>query len=423
MNMNKLSCIVPALAVLAILSGGCSRATNDESKQEPIRNDPVTLKLFNQGAYLFPELQQKVDQVIRAKYPHITLQYITGAKLEETVASGDVPDIFFTFWTQIPRLSKDFGIVEDMTPLIKKHQIDLSRFSNNYLEDVKKASDKGELLALPYYANFFSIYYNKDLFDRFAVPYPTDGMTWDSMIELAKRMSRIEGDTVYPGFDPSSLLWVSLQFGAFHIDRATNKATVNTDVWKKPFELMKTILTIPGNEINPANNFMKNQNVAMLLNPNILDQMVKANFNWDLVQYPIVKENPNKYPAISVHSMFVSKTSKHKDQAMQVIDAFTSEEVQMWMSRQGKGSTLKSEAVKAAFGADVPLLKNKNVAGALKSQPVAMPAVHTLETTASQITNKYFGFYLTGELDLNSALRQADEEVNKLIETEMKKNQ
>jgi multiple sugar transport system substrate-binding protein len=95
----------------------------------------------------------------------------------------------------------------------------------------------------------------------------------------------------------------------------------------------------------------------------------------------------------------------------------------MWMSRQGKGSTLKSEAVKAAFGADVPLLKNKNVAGALKSQPVAMPAVHTLETTASQITNKYFGFYLTGELDLNSALRQADEEVNKLIETEMKKNQ
>ncbi|MBD2864400.1 ABC transporter substrate-binding protein [Paenibacillus oceani] len=420
--MNKRSCIIPALTVLAIVSGGCSQATtNDMPKQEPVRNDPVTLKLFNQGAYLFPELQQKVEQVIKAKYPHITLQYITGAKLEETVASGEVPDLFFTFWTQIPRLAKDFDIVEDMTPLIQKHQIDLNRFSPNFMEDVKKASGKGELLALPYYANFFAIYYNKDLFDRFAVPYPTDGMTWDSMIDLAKRMSRIEGNTAYPGLDPSSLLWVSLQFGAFHIDPATNKASIHTEVWKKPFELMKTILTLPGNEINTASHFIKNQNVAMLLNPNILDQMVKVNFNWDLVQYPILKENPNKYPAISVHSLFVSKTSKHKDQAMQVIDVFTSEEVQMWLSRQGKGSTLKSEAIKAAFGADVPLLKNKNIAGALKSQPLAMPAVHQLETSASTVTNKYFGSYLSGEMDLNSALRLADEEVNKLIEAEMQK--
>lgn len=46
-----------------------------------------------------------------------------------------------------------------------------------------------------------ALFYNKDLFDRYGVPYPTNAMTWDDVLALAKRFpTKGEGEGRIYGF-------------------------------------------------------------------------------------------------------------------------------------------------------------------------------------------------------------------------------
>lgn len=71
-----------------------------------------------------------------------------------------------------------------MKDLIKRHNIDLSRFEPSIISALEKMSGGG-LYGLPLYNDRMALYYNKDIFDKFGVPYPKDGMTWDEVIELS----------------------------------------------------------------------------------------------------------------------------------------------------------------------------------------------------------------------------------------------
>jgi ABC-type glycerol-3-phosphate transport system substrate-binding protein len=58
------------------------------------------------------------------------------------------------------------------------------------LQDYRNYSE-GKLYALPRKANAYYLYYNKDIFDRFNVPYPSKDkvLTWDEAFELYCRRS------------------------------------------------------------------------------------------------------------------------------------------------------------------------------------------------------------------------------------------
>jgi multiple sugar transport system substrate-binding protein len=62
----------------------------------------------------------------------------------------------------------------------------------------KSLEVNGELYGLPFRKDNNLIFYNKDLFDAAGVEYPTDGMTFDEYIDLAREMTSGEGaDKVY----------------------------------------------------------------------------------------------------------------------------------------------------------------------------------------------------------------------------------
>lgn len=82
-----------------------------------------------------------------------------------------------------------------MTELIKKHNLDLGRLEPVLVDSMKKMGN-GEIWALPTGTATNVIIYNKDIFDKFGVDYPTDGMTWDEFYELAKNW--IEKAMVFP---------------------------------------------------------------------------------------------------------------------------------------------------------------------------------------------------------------------------------
>jgi multiple sugar transport system substrate-binding protein len=66
--------------------------------------------------------------------------------------------------------------------------------------DIQKGFADGGTYGMPVSTTSGALFHNKDLFDKFGVPYPKDGMTWDVLYELAKKMTRNEGGVQYKGF-------------------------------------------------------------------------------------------------------------------------------------------------------------------------------------------------------------------------------
>ncbi|WP_158606519.1 ABC transporter substrate-binding protein [Paenibacillus ginsengarvi] len=424
-----------ATALLAAACGSQSGSADETTKKDKgtgapaISDAPVTLTAAIDSVIIDPALEKLIKDKLQKQHPNITLniiQPVKGSTLDELIASGTVPDIVFTYSGRLTAFQEK-GILYDITELVKTHKVDLSRFEPQMIADTKVGSPNGELYGLPYSRNFHAFYYNKDIFDKFGVPYPQDGMTWEQILELAKKVTRNEGGTQYRGIDPGSgISWIYQPLGIEADDYKTGKATLNNDKWKRVFELVKAMFTIPGNEPrgNAIDNFLKEKILAMIMYTNMFSQLegpTKEGFNWDIAQYPSYTERPNIYGNASVNIMTVTKTSKYKDQAMQVIEAAISDDVQLESSRQGRISPLLSPQIQAEFGQNLDILKGKRIASIFKSKPVPYPNSSPYRSKSEAIAKTYFNQYLAGTIDVNTALSKGDEEINKMLQAEKAK--
>lgn len=124
---------------------------------------------------------------------------VEGNRLPDMIASGQQLDLFFDARGIYEENLFKFGLQYDMTELAKTHQIDLEQFEPVLKNEALQASG-GKLYMLPFQTNQQILFYNKGLFEKFGADYPVDGMTWDEMLDLAKSITRKEGDQLYFGF-------------------------------------------------------------------------------------------------------------------------------------------------------------------------------------------------------------------------------
>ncbi|MDF2723457.1 MAG: family 1 extracellular solute-binding protein [Paenibacillus sp.] len=393
-----------------------------------ISKDPVTLTATSNGIAIDEKYLATMKDLLKKKYPNITLNFVQPAKgneLPDMIVSGNTPDLLFTHTGAIAPLQAN-GILYDHNALVKQYKMDLARFDKQFLDDVHMTAAKGELYALPLYSKYHALYYNKSLFDKFGAPYPKDGMTMNETVELTKRVSRIEGTTNYRGLNTgSNIIWIAQPMNLFTVDG--DKPIVNTDGWKKMFDFGKTIYSIPGNSwtsVSPRNQFLKDQTLAMFLFQNLIDELetpTKEGLQWDVVQYPSFPENPNTYPSSSTDVVLITSTSKYKEQALQVIEALTSDEIEMMRSKQGVLTVLKNPDIKKAFGTEIKFAEGKNLPGILKSKPAVSPPISAYRQTAEGIVRRKFEEYLNNVGDVNTILRAAEEEIAKAVATDKSK--
>lgn len=427
------------LLSFALLAAGCGKSgesaengaagTKEGDGAAKVSDAPVTLTAAIDAVIIDSALETLIKDNLKKKHPNITLNIIQptkGSTLDDLIATGTVPDIVFTYSGRLTAYQEK-GILYDMTELLKTHKFDLNRFEPQMITDTKVGSSNGELYGIPYSRNFHAFYYNKDIFDKFGVAYPQDGMNWNQIIELARKVTRNEGGTQYRGVDPGSgLSWIYQPLGIEADDFKTGKATLNNDKWKQVFELVKTMFTIPGNEPQGTaiDNFLKEKRLAMIMYTNMFSQLeipTKEGFNWDVAQYPSYPERPNIYGNASVNIMTITQQSKHKEQALQVIAAATSDEVQLESSRQGRISPLLKPEIQAEFGKNLDILKGKNIQSIFKSKPVPYPNSSPYRSKSEAIAKKYFNDYLAGTIDINTALTRGEEEINKMLQAEKAK--
>jgi multiple sugar transport system substrate-binding protein len=425
------------LAVLSACGGGqvgLGDAGGSKETTAKVNKEPAELTIF----YPFPadwppEVFERVfAEPIKKKFPHVTIKYISavkGSSIPELITAGQKLDIVFTSIGATFAQLIDNALQYDITPLIKKYNYDLDKLDPAMIEVGRKlAEDKG-IYGLPVYVPPSTMYYNKDLFDKFGAAYPKDGVTWDELYELANKLTRSDGGVQYVGLGSSyGHLTLLNQLSLPMIDVPTKKAMIDKDERWKPFvENLVRFYKFPGvaqvssswSEPHERNRFIKDRTVAMFLAQTALfTETELTGFSWDFAAYPVFKDKPTVGPQAYPVNFYVTSQSEHKDQAFEVVAFLASEEFQAASVRAGSFlSTLKDTALRSSFGVNSTLYKGKNVK-AMQPQTYAPPgSIHKYNATVqSEINVGIVDVVKTGK-DVNTMLRGAAEKANIKIDT------
>jgi multiple sugar transport system substrate-binding protein len=271
MNMKRFTFSISILILLAMMtacaSTGNAPSSTDSKNQEPastaqaaetetadfkkLGEEPLKLTFYStSGTFPDVEFNTLIADPIKKKYPNVTIERITPAAntTNEEVLSTHVPDIIYSSSSSHQRIIRT-GAYEDLRDLIKRHHFDESRIKPILYDYIKEiTSDKGnEIYAIPFNANQHILYYNKDIFDKFGVSYPTEKqLTWDEVLEIAAKLTRTENGVNYIGLSVDNLTGLSKGLGLSYVDRETGNAALDTPEWLRVFELNKRIFEIPG---------------------------------------------------------------------------------------------------------------------------------------------------------------------------------
>ncbi|WP_176705945.1 ABC transporter substrate-binding protein [Paenibacillus hemerocallicola] len=434
---------VVAVSVIAALMAGCTsgRGKPADNTSEPVetpvaKKEPVEISFYSTGGdFNETGFNELFGEKIKQKFPHVTPKFIPlsdATKISNLVATGQIPDVMYLSIGSSTALV-EFQLEYDISDLIKQYKYDLGPLEPAVVDNLR-ALGKGKIYGLPVYNNSMSLYYNKDLFDKFGVAYPKDGMTWDDLTELTKVMSRSDGGLQYRGLT----MWFTAartlgQYSANYLDPVTHKSNFASDNFRKQLEQLTQFAAIPGNQLT-ADNASASRQAAMFTTDRLSSMFMhfsvygistlKDTLNWDVATYPVMKEQPDIGPQAYPTYFYLTKNSKVKEQAFEVMAYLTSAEFQKSIARQGLLPILKDRDVAMKeFGQDIAYLRSKNLQ-ALVPKKFAPPSIVTPEqllttTAGNRPLQTAYTDVVTGKSDINTALRAADEqyaaEVSKIL--------
>ncbi|MCE5322012.1 sugar ABC transporter substrate-binding protein [bacterium] len=113
-------------------------------------------------------------------------------KLMISSAGGRPPDVtrISSLWSA-PLAAK--GLLEPLDSYVKRDNFDIDDFYPQAIEGWGKYN--GVLYELPTDIEVFALYYNKEMFDKYKIPYPEDSWDWEKYVEVAKKFTRdLDGD-------------------------------------------------------------------------------------------------------------------------------------------------------------------------------------------------------------------------------------
>lgn len=448
-NRNKGIAIVLSSVLLVLSGSGCSNTgTNDnaagknESQSSPSAsstpaNNPVELTVYSAPGDSEESWNERFGDPIRKKYPNITFKFINprnneAQKLQNLIVAGVTVDIYYEsiggFFVSVPQ----YNMQQDLTPLIKKYNVDLNAFEPTLL-DAMKSNSGGQIWGLPVNNNNMVMYYNKDIFDRFGVSYPKDGMTWDEAIEMSQQFNKSEEGKQYAGLavSPNHILRMN-PFSLPVVDSKTSKTTFADEKWRT---LLQTMFVRPAasegykekirslnNKLPYATEFTRTQDLAMYVHQSnlpFIDSSYKTT-NFNIVSLPTFKDMPGigsqAYPTFFT----IPANSQHKEEAFQAIQYLVSSEYQMAYSKKGVMPVLKDDSYKKVFATETDY-KDINFGAVFRNQFAPIPNKTAYDGLAEGALTSQFIDLSLGNVDVNSVLRKAEEDGNKKIETEKMK--
>jgi multiple sugar transport system substrate-binding protein len=368
--------------------------------------------------------------MLRAKYPKHTIKFLngsTGGSVAKMMTDKTKFDIYWATSGTYETSAFTYDFAYDMTPLIQKNNVDLNKFDSAFKEVVSGAAFGGRTYFFPVHADVQVTYYNKDLFEKFGVAFPSGNLTWDDFYKLAERMTRYESGVQYTGFAPFiGQLLMNNQMSLPPLDRKTMTPTIASNaLWQTYFAQMFEQHSTMWNGATPLSlkaidvltNFEKGAQALMVYLPIVAEERktIYQAFNWDFVPIPTIKEYPGVGAQPYSVNFGINKQSENKELAFDMVRFLaTSEEAQRAFATIGAGPVSSDKAILKSFGQGTSF-KDKNWQAAYTHKQAAVNNFGAAPRTINSIYEKYANEVIGKKMDLNTALRMAGEEATKTL--------
>ncbi|GIF18153.1 multiple sugar transport system substrate-binding protein [Actinoplanes tereljensis] len=180
----------------ALTLSACMGGTTDSGKDAAAGYDPkaaVTITWWTGQ----PEEQEKVAEQLAAEYhtahPNVTIKVSPGApttddlltKLSAGFTSDSYPDVSYAYGNWAGDLGAS-GKAQDLTSYVQDPSFGWDDFPAAARE---VATSKGKVIGIPALVDNLALIYNKALFDKAGVAYPTDQWSWDDFRAAAKKLT------------------------------------------------------------------------------------------------------------------------------------------------------------------------------------------------------------------------------------------
>jgi multiple sugar transport system substrate-binding protein len=149
------------------------------------------LTIWSWGASDEKKAREDMVKVFQKAHPKLKITHVVlptansvwDQKSAAAYAAGNAADVMQMSPDYYGMMSKYW---EDLTPYVKRDKVDLEAVTVKGMMD-GYTRPNGKLDSLPLLANCFLFAYNKSLFDKAGVPYPTDNWTWDDLAKMAPK--------------------------------------------------------------------------------------------------------------------------------------------------------------------------------------------------------------------------------------------
>jgi multiple sugar transport system substrate-binding protein len=387
----------------AAAQDGCSDGINVPNQYNVpfcVRNDELLIFAVNYRPFESSVTEQRTaerffDTVIgnslRVAFPNVKIKYATWdfpVRYDELMNAGVVPAIILDNpHNRIERDLEPRGWVGDMTPLIEQSGINLSQLNQGAVEMVRSRSDGG-IYGVPVFINDYVMFYNKKIFDKFRVRYPTVGMTYNQIYKLAKKLTVQDGLDAYKGYmqHPDNFLTYN-QLGLYPFLPTTSeepapeeiRVNITSPEWKLLCANIDPFLHIPRNTFTTVDDFLKGDmsrpgHVAMAVNT--LDKLPiyagselyiedgeeeeylewRTSIDMGITSVPVLYNGSQTIYQPNTIAAFIPPQTDKKEQAIAIVKWLVSEQGQVELSRHAIKGVLQTPNVVMSFGAAIPEL-------------------------------------------------------------------
>ena len=371
-----------------------------------------------------------IKEGYEAANPDVKIEWVDLAsqdynvKASTMLAGGDTTDLYCVKeLSDMQNWAKE-GLIVPMTEQIAADGVDMTKYAG--MDSCYVALTDGQQYALPFRADYWVMFYNKDLFDQAGMAYPTNDWTWDEYAQMARDVHEKTG-----AYGTHYHTWLSCVANWAVCDGVNTLADGEYSDLKYFYELYQGLedeeVCMSYDELKASglhySGAFAQGNVAMMpmgyWYASTLIGYIKdgtASMNWGIVAVPHLEGVAAGSSFGSPTGIAISNASANKEEAWKFASWMCSEDGAKAIATTGTRPAYVSEAVAAVMASADGFPTDENSKAALLPTAISLewPIGEGVNEIKS-IVNEEHSLIMTRELTIDEGIAEMEERAAEYI--------